>query len=79
MPASLRTTQTLESTVVDARIRLSGARDAPTAHSLREPYSSMSEVERKLRNRLQPEAGNLVINAIQKGTQASNGWCGDGL
>ena len=66
--------KTLESTVVDARDKAErGARDALTALAVAasEPYSSMSEVERKLRNRLRARGRQLGDQRdSQKGTQS---------
>lgn len=66
--------KTLESTVVDARDKAErGARDALTALAVAasEPYSSMSEDERKLRNRLRARGRQLGDQRdSQKGTQS---------
>lgn len=66
--------KTLESTVVDARDKAErGARDALTALAVAasEPYSSMSEFERKLRNRLRARGRQLGDQRdSQKGTQS---------
>lgn len=66
--------KTLETTVVDARDKAErGARDALTALAVAasEPYSSMSEDERKLRNRLRARGRQLGDQRDpQKGTQS---------
>jgi len=66
--------KTLESAVVDARDKAErGARDALTALAVAasEPYSSMSEDERKLRNRLRARGRQLGDQRDpQKGTQS---------
>ena len=66
--------KTLENTVVDARDKAErGARDALTALAVAasEPYASMSEEERKLRNRLRARGRQLGDQRDpQKGTQS---------
>jgi len=75
MPALISTLRkTLESTVVDARDKAErGARDALTALAVgaSEPFASMSEEERKLRNRLRARGRQLGDQRdAQKGTQS---------
>ena len=75
MPALVSTLRkTLESTVVDARDKAErGARDALTALAVgaSEPFASMSEEERKLRNRLRARGRQLGDQRDpQKGTQS---------
>ena len=65
--------KTLETSIVDARDKAErGARDALTALAVAgsEPYASMSEDERKLRNRLRARGRQLGDQRdAQKGTQ----------
>ena len=72
LAAELR--KSLESTVVDARDKTErGARDALTALAVAasEPYASMNEDERKLRNRLRARGRQLGDQRDpQKGTQS---------
>ena len=75
MPALVSTLRkTLESTVVDARDKAErGARDALMALAVgaSEPFASMSEEERKLRNRLRARGRQLGDQRDpQKGTQS---------
>ncbi|MCT0213655.1 SAM-dependent DNA methyltransferase, partial [Synechococcus sp. CS-1326] len=75
MPALASTLrQSLDKTVVKARdLAERGAREALTglAVEAKEPFSSMSDVERKLRNRLRAHGRQLGDQRdAQKGTQA---------